>query len=383
MSASEASREGPSRSAGGSREVVENLGQLSRRLDALEARAGERQSELERLLGDTLRALELIHDDDPGARRRLRELRATPSYGAAFDSDEPLVSVVIPTWNRPQTLLERALPSALGQSHRKIEVIVVGDASPPEVGRAIEGLGDARVSFHNLTIRGPYEQERYRSWLSSGTPGLNAGVAMARGLWIAPLGDDDEFEPSHVEKLLAEARTRRLEFVYGRGRVLLPDGRETLLGEFPPRLTQIGLQSALYHAGLRFLELELGHALFDKPNDWGLVHRMMRVGVRMGMLDDTTVTYRPSLRAQTPGEGQRVPREQTPGAAASPSPTPPQAERDESGARNVRQAELEAELAARTAEAQELARRLEEVRRSRSWRLTAPLRRLRSQRSQR
>lgn len=364
MSAPDASRQDPSDSTGASHQVADRLEELSHRLERLDARSDARQAELERLLSDAMRALELIHDDDPGARRRLRELRESPSYSAAFDSDEPLVSIVIPTWNRPQTLLERALPSALGQSHEKIEVIVVGDASPPEVGEAIEGLGDARVTFHNLTIRGPYEQERYRSWLSSGTPGLNAGVAMARGLWIAPLGDDDEFEPQHVEKLLAEARARRLEFVYGRGRVLLPDGRETLLGEFPPRLTEIGLQSALYHSGLRFLELELGHALFDKPNDWGLVHRMMRVGVRIGMLDEITVTYRPSLRAQTPGEGQRVQRE-TPDGGDVPG---------------VRQAELEAELAARTAETQDLARKLEQVRRSRSWRMTAPLRRLRSRR---
>lgn len=120
---------------------------------------------------------------------------------------------------------------------------------------------------------------------------------MARGLWIAPLGDDDSFVAEHVERLLADARDRRLEFVYGRIRQIQPDGSESLLGEFPPRLSQVGLQAALYHAGLGFMELELGHALFGKPNDWGLVHRMMRAGVRMGMVDDVTVNYWPSLRS--------------------------------------------------------------------------------------
>jgi Glycosyl transferase family 2 len=376
MSASEAPGDSSAQGTNTPSDIAGELRELSRRMQTLEARGAEHQADLERLLSDAMRALELIHDDDPGARRRLRELRDSPSYAAAFDTPDPLVSVVIPTWNRVQTLLERALPSALAQSHGNIEVIVVGDASPPEVGAAIERLGDSRVSFHNLTIRGPYEQGRYRSWLSSGTPGLNAGVALARGLWIAPLGDDDEFEPQHVERLLAEARTRRLEFVYGRGRVLLPDGRETQLGEFPPRLTQIGLQSAVYHAGLRFLELELGHALFDKPNDWGLVHRMMRVGVRIGMLDETTVVYRPSLRAQTPGAGQDAPRE--PPAATAASPSGPGQSAAPAPDASARIAELERELAGRGAEAQELARRLEEVRRSRSWRLTAPLRRMRA-----
>jgi hypothetical protein len=64
--------------------------------------------------------------------------------------------------------------------------------------------------------------------MASGTPGFNAGVALARWLWIAPLGDDDAFGPEHVERLLAHARNRRLEFVYGRIRLILPDGSESL-----------------------------------------------------------------------------------------------------------------------------------------------------------
>ncbi len=326
--------------------------------------AGEAGGTAEQLR-TVLQALELIHDDDPGTRRRLRALRSDPDYDAAFTVPEPLVSVVIPTWNRPRELVERAISSALAQTHRRIEVIVVGDCSPAEVGEAVAAIGDPRVSFHNLTLRGPYLDDDYRGWLAAGTPAFNAGVERARGLWIAPLGDDDEFAPDHVQRLLAAARERRLEFVYGRGRVILPDGSETLLGEFPPRLTQVGLQSALYHSGLRFIELELGHALFEKPNDWGMVHRMMRVGVRMGMIDEVTVTYRPSLRAQTLESGER-------GHVRPPAPS--------DGEQELRLAleEQRARCEALAAEAAELSRRLEAVHRSRSWRLTAPLRTIRS-----
>lgn len=241
--------------------------------------------------------LALLLDDDPGTRRRLYELREHPSYEEAFSSVDPLVSIVIPTWNRPELLVDRAIRSALGQTHSNIEVIVVGDASPPDTEAAVAAVRDPRVSFHNLTIRGPYAEDKARAWLASGTPGLNAGVRLARGRWIAPLGDDDEFVPAHVEQLLAAARTRRLEFVYGRIHMIRPDGVSLLLGEFPPRMSQIGLQAALYHSGLRFMELELGHATMGVPNDWGLVHRMMRVGVRMGMVDEVTVNYWASERA--------------------------------------------------------------------------------------
>jgi hypothetical protein len=328
--------------------------------------------ELRRELGVAVEALEFLSDDDPRARRCLRALRRRADYEEPFSSPDPLVSVVIPTWNRVGTLIDRAIPSALAQTHRNLEVIVVGDASPPAIGEALAALEDRRVSFHNLTHRGPYHEDRRRAWTASGTPAYNAGVALARGLWIAPLGDDDEFVPNHVEQLLAAARDRRLEFVYGRLRMVLPDGSESVLGEFPPRLTQIGLQAALYHHGLRFMELELAHAIFAKPNDWGLVHRMMRAGVRMGMVNEITVNYWPSLHAH--------------GEQATQHDTSYEHDPGERLARlTARVQELEQRLAVEQDHARALGaqvtdseRRLAEVRESRSWRMTAPLRTIRN-----
>jgi hypothetical protein len=330
-------------------------------------------------MSTALSALELIHDDDPGTRRQLQEARAARDYEDAFTADDPLVSVVIPTWNRIGTLVERAIPSALQQTHENLEVIVVGDASPPEVEEAIARLGDPRVTYLNLTIRGPYAEDRYKSWLASGTPGINAGVKMARGRWIAPLGDDDAFVPDHVERLLSKAREERLEFVYGFIRPMVAAASQELMGGFPPRYGQIGLQAAIYHAGLRFMELELGHALFDTPNDWGLVQRMMRIGVRMGMIDEVTVDYWPSMR-NYPTATDDVPTEPTDDAeqraaelAIAVSHLRETVEDLERQLSSTRERAVSFE-----AYAGELAHRLEEVRRSRSWRVTAPLRRMRS-----
>ena len=143
-------------------------------------------------------------------------------------------------------------------------------------------------------MRGPYEDNARRTWLAAGTPGVNAGVTAARGRWIAVLGDDDAFVPDHVERLLNLARERRAEFVYGQIRQHSSDGTVAMLGEFPPRLGQIGLQAALYHAGLRFFELEFAHAVFDMPNDWGVISRMMRAGVIFGFDETATVDYWPA-----------------------------------------------------------------------------------------
>lgn len=342
-------------------ELAAQLRALGARVEALHERVTEDGLALREDAEALLEALEHVYDDDRDSRRRLRELRLEPSYEAAFVDPAPLVSVVIPTWQSVDTLVERALPSALGQSHPNIEVVVVGDHAPPATAEAIARLGDARVRYENLTVRGPYAEQARGSWLAAGTPGFNAGLALARGQWIAPLGDDDAFDRGHVARLLDAARRHRHELVYGQIRQLAPDGSESILGGFPPQLGAINLQATLYHGGLRFLELEFGHAAFGTPNDWGLIRRMLRAGVRVGMVEEVSVTYWPSPS----GFETQQPREPLESVRARRA-----AETDGRLAAEQRIADLEAQ-------ATELARRLDEVRRSRSWRLTAPLRRLR------
>jgi hypothetical protein len=342
------------------------------RLDALQRTVEQHEARSAADLRTALEALEHIYDDDREARRRLRVIRATPGYDKAFAESRPLVSVVIATWRNIETLIQRAIPSALAQTHPAIEVMVVGDACPPEMADAITALGDDRVHFHNLTIRGPYLDDARRSWLASGTPGLNHAIASARGLWIAPLGDDDAFEPNHVERLLSRARKDRLEFVYGRIRQVTPDGHESVLGSFPPRLGAINLQASIYHGGLRFMELEFGHALFGTPNDWGLIRRMMRAGVRFGMVDEVGVNYWPSPRGFI--------------TTSNIAPEVRVLEADRArGELEVKVADLMARLEVERRRGEELESRvgqlvsqLDVMVKSRSWRLTAPLRRLRS-----
>jgi glycosyltransferase involved in cell wall biosynthesis len=289
-----------------------------------------------------IEVLQSIADEEPATRRRLRALRDSPGYGAPFDTPDPLVSVVIPTYRNFEALATRSLPSALAQTHRNIEVIVVGDAAPPETAEVIERAADGRVRFENLTVRGPYSADPYRAWLIAGSPPYNTGVAVARGLWIAPLGDDDAFTPDHVERLLSAAVQHRWELAYGRLRAHMDDGSEVLLGVFPPEHGQFGLQGALYHSGLSFMEMNLADELFGYANDWSLCRRMLRAGVRMGMIDVPVVDYHPS------GRGRR----DVPG---------PEPDRELAAARE-RVAGLERELAVMAS--------------SRSWRLTRPLRTL-------
>jgi hypothetical protein len=264
-------------------------------LERLRQSTSEQLSELRALMEAqserTLATLQLIYDDEPGNRRRLYALRQSEAYEAAYSDPEPLVSIPIATYSQADLLAERALPSALGQTYSNIEVIVVGDAAPPQAAEAVARFDDPRVRYYNRTVRGPYPDDPHALWHVAGTPPHNEAVAAAAGAWIAPLDDDDAFYPDHVERLLGAARERRLEMCYGRLRCLMNDGSEFPLGEFPPRRGHFGLQGAIYHAGLRFFEMELADALFESPNDWGVCRRMLRAGVRIGMIDDIVVDH--------------------------------------------------------------------------------------------
>jgi len=142
----------------------------------------------------------------------------------------------------------------------------------------VQPAGEVRVT--------EYARRAAKRWYVIGTPPLNEAMARARGRWIGVLGDDDAYRPNHTERLLVAAREHRYEHCYGRQLVHFPDGGGIELGEFPPSHGQFGTQASIYHSGLRFFESELVDAIYEVPNDWSLCERMMRAGVRFGMVDE-------------------------------------------------------------------------------------------------
>jgi hypothetical protein len=268
---------------------------LDARLDAIEGEA-RRSSEIGRH----------IYDEEPANRRRLHQLRRSEEYEAAFTEAEPLVSFIVPTYRSFETLRDVALPSILNQTYSNLEVIVSGDCAPPETAAAIAELDDPRIAYLNRTIRGPYPEDPERRWYPIGGPPFGDALAIARGRWIAGLGDDDAIRPNHTADLLAAAQEHRYEHCYGRQQVNFVEGEPLVLGEFPPRIGQWGTQAALYHAGLRFFEPELSDAIYEEPSDWSKCRRMIRAGVRFGMIDGIVVdkheTRRRSAREWAQGE---------------------------------------------------------------------------------
>jgi glycosyltransferase involved in cell wall biosynthesis len=289
------------RELGALRTMQARVEELVTAVAELRADGNRRHEELTVRLDRAQEILQLLYDREPELRERLRAMRAHSDYERPFLEESPLVSVVIPTYDRGDLLVERAIPSVLAQTHQNFEIVVVGDCAPADTAERIAQVGDARVSYSNLSYRGPYPSEPRDLWHVAGIPARNTGVGLARGSWIAPLDDDDAFHPTHIESLLELARVGRHEVSYGLLRCVMNDGSEFPLGTFPPQLGHFGWQGAIFHAGLRFFEMELADALFFSPADWSLCRRMLRAGVRFGMLEEPVTDHYESRFAPTYG----------------------------------------------------------------------------------
>jgi glycosyltransferase involved in cell wall biosynthesis len=249
---------------------------------------------MEAQLGEATSMLHALVAEDAENRRRLWDLRESPEYEQAFSEAEPLVSVAIATYDRPQLLRDRVLPSVLGQTYANLEVIVVGDHAGPEVEDAVASFGDPRLRYRNLSQRIVVGGDPEQHWYVASTMARNEAFRMARGRWLVSFDDDDLMYADHVRTLLDAARARRVEVAYGRLRTVLGDGSSFELGDFPPRREQFGWQGAVFHSGLRFFERELVAAALKVPGDWFLLERMLRAGVRFGMSPEVVCDYFPS-----------------------------------------------------------------------------------------
>jgi GT2 family glycosyltransferase len=104
--------------------------------------------------------------------------------------NDPLVTILVPTYHRAHMLCD-AVVSALGQTYRSIEVVVLDDASPDDTAEKLAPFhADPRFRYirheRNLGIAGNWHH----------------GITVARGEYFCLLHDDDTFEPTFVKSLL-------------------------------------------------------------------------------------------------------------------------------------------------------------------------------------
>jgi glycosyltransferase involved in cell wall biosynthesis len=198
---------------------------------------------------------------------------------------EPLVSIVIPTWNRAELLTTRTLPSVVRQTYRNWEVVVVGDGCTDDTGARIAALHEPRIRFENLSQRGVYPSDPLQRWMVAGCKPANRALALTRGEWLGYLDDDDVLAEDHLEGLLNFAWQTRAEFVFGSGDFQRSPTEWLRIGKMPPQPGHVMHSSVLYRSYLKFLRYDLEAWKASVGADAHLWGRMYALGVRFAHLD--------------------------------------------------------------------------------------------------
>lgn len=116
-------------------------------------------------------------------------------------NDQPLVSVVIATYNMGQYLPE-AIDSVLAQSWQNLEVIVVDDGSTDDTSQRVERFGnDGRVKYFPTENQG---QPRAK----------NRGLKEANGDFIAFCDADDIWDPEKLKVQMPLFEHKNIGVVY-------------------------------------------------------------------------------------------------------------------------------------------------------------------------
>ena len=105
----------------------------------------------------------------------------------------PLVSVVIPTYCRPE-FLQRCVNSVLNQTYASIEVLVVDDNNPnTEARKETEKVMQAFINNPKVNY---LQHDKNRN----GSAARNTGWKASKGKYITFLDDDDEIAKNKIEK---------------------------------------------------------------------------------------------------------------------------------------------------------------------------------------
>lgn len=114
----------------------------------------------------------------------------------------PVVSVVTATYNW-SSVLRYAIASVQAQEFAAWEMVIVGDACTDDTEALVRSMHDGRLRWFN-------REE------NSGSQGLpnNDGIALARGRYVAYLGHDDLWHPSHLAALVSRAEETGADLIY-------------------------------------------------------------------------------------------------------------------------------------------------------------------------
>jgi len=201
-------------------------------------------------------------------------------------NSNPLVSIIIPAYNA-EKYIKRALESALAQTYKNIEIIVIDDGSTDKTAEIVKNYKDPRIIYLFQKNQGQGSAR-------------NNGIKKSQGEYITFLDADDYYFPQKVEK-----QVRFLENYPNYQAVYC-----NALHFYSDNPTVFFKKKGNFHSGDIFKDLlqssyinpntiMVSRKVLDKvglfnenryyPEDWELWLKISRAGFQFGYLDEDLV----------------------------------------------------------------------------------------------
>jgi glycosyltransferase involved in cell wall biosynthesis len=236
-------------------------------------------------------ALYFWNDFLEGLSFRIRtKIFSYESRDAATDN-HVLFSIVIPTYGREKILLERTLPAILKQTVINFECIVVTDGPEEVKVRKIMDLNDPRLRVFSLERRPRYPKEALSRWMVQGYAARNLGLKLAKGDWILWMSDDDVLLANCLEYFYDFlCSNKNLDVVMANFLKESENGWEEInprnSGNKVQGLQITGVPATIHKRTLRHKWRKFSYLKkWNRPNDYDLYERQIKVGARVGYLD--------------------------------------------------------------------------------------------------
>ncbi|HXT63749.1 MAG TPA: glycosyltransferase family 9 protein [Pyrinomonadaceae bacterium] len=206
-------------------------------------------------------------------------------------ADQPLVSVIIPTFNCGEHIVD-CVESALGQTYSPIEIIVIDNGSTDDTRERLRPFVDS-------------EKIQYRCQQNLGpSSGRNVGSRLARGKYLQFLDGDDLLLPDKIERQVRELESMSSAAICACDFRLF-DGHDTTSlyggdkfdGQFPLRqFDQLFEFETVIHRWLIPAKLFSDCGGFEEDvwgaEDWLLIWKLHASGATSLFIDEPLALYR-------------------------------------------------------------------------------------------
>ena len=217
------------------------------------------------------------------------------NFNDLIKKENPLISIICPTFNRSNLLINRAVKSVLDQTYKNFELLIISDGCTDDTANEIKKINDKRIRFFEIRRRKKrYPETIENHWFCGPVYAINHGLENIKGDWICRIDDDDIWTKDHIEVLLKLAKSKKVEFVSS-SQIEVRHGVKKINNHINENPRIGGVQTWLYAGYLNFFKANINcwRKEWNKVNDTDIQERIVKVGINTDFIDYPTVLILP------------------------------------------------------------------------------------------